>query len=118
MIAEEHDAGKHKPDTAKRPNGGAEGLFLAAVHAVCVCLRDQAGQCHRKPRRGNGKEDVIYIVCGNKNPISVIAENIAERDLVDHAECFHDQHADRQDRRTVHKVLFLFRRRLHFIPPR
>ena len=99
---------EHKADDGKRPARNAEGLFLLTGAAVCVRLRDKARQRHRQTGGRQREKDVVYIVGAEEHGISLVAENIAERDLIDEAQQLHDDDADSEDGGAMHIVLSFY----------
>ena len=101
----EEDEGKQHADHRKGAERDPEGLFLLADSAVGVSLRHQARERNGKTRRRKREKDVVDAVRAHKHRVALVAENVAEGNLVYGAEHLHDDHADSEDRRTVHIVL-------------
>ena len=105
MGEAEHDKCEDKADHRESDQRHAEGLLLLLCPAVCVRLGNQPRQSYRQARGRQREEDVIDAVGAHEHGVTLVPEDIAQGDLVEEAEDLHDDHADRQDRRTVHVVL-------------
>ena len=102
---EKHDGGKDQADDREGGQRHPEGLFLLFYPAVGIRLRHQARQSHGQTRGGQGEENVIDAVGTHKHGIALVPENVAQRNLVEEAQDFHDDHAHGQNGRAVQIVL-------------
>ena len=102
---QEHDQPEDQADDGKRQPRDTEDLARLHGPAERVRLADHARERDRHARRGHGEKDIINIVGNGKISIPLVAENVAERDLIDRAEDLDDHNAGRYDGRAVEIVL-------------
>ena len=105
LITEEHDERENHADCRKRHYCRSEGLFLEGIFTAGIRFRNQSGKCNRQSSRGEREENIVYIIRCEENAVTVVSQNIAQRNLVDRAEQLHDHNTDGKDCRTVHEVL-------------
>ena len=78
------------------------GLIQPTLRAaLCHELGNGKGQT----RRGEGQKKTINIVGGGEMTHTLIAENVAEGDLVDGADDFHEDAGNRQNRCAAKEIL-------------
>ena len=102
---QEHDQAEQQAENGKRQPGHAEDLARLHGAAERVRLADHARERDRHTRRGHVEKDIINIIGNGEIAVSLVAENIAERDLIDRAEDLDDHNASRHHGRAVEIVL-------------
>lgn len=102
---QEHDQPEQNAEDRKRQPCNAEDLARLHGTAERVRLADHARERDRHARRSHREKNVIDIVSDGKVSIPLVAEDIAERDLVDRAEDLGDHHAGGHNGRAVEIVL-------------
>ena len=105
LAAAEQRVAEQQAENGKRQPGHAEDLARLHGAAERVRLADHARERDRHTRRGHVKKDIINIIGNGEIAVSLVAENIAERDLIDRAEDLDDHNAGRYDGRAVEIVL-------------
>ena len=99
---QEHYQREHQPYHEEGAQCHAEGLFLLLCPAICVRLRHKARQRHGQTGRRQSEEDEIYAVGTREHRVPLVAEDVAERDLIYKAQQLHYYHADGKDRRAAY----------------
>mgnify|MGYP000617595306 CR=1 FL=1 len=102
---QEHDQPEQNAEDCKRQPCNAEDLARLHGTAERVRLADHARERDRHARRGHGEKHVVDIVSDGKVSVSLVAEDVSERDLIDRAEDLDDHHTGRHDGRAVEIVL-------------
>ena len=97
VCLREHQHGADQTQQKEQPDGGGKDLALLIFQPLCVSLTGHAGDGKRKPRCGEGQQEVVNFIRGVKISFSRSAQNIGERDLVGRADELDDDHSRRQN---------------------
>ena len=89
------------------PQCDREGAAHLHLPALRVSLADHPRERHRQSGSRQHQKHAVDIVGRDKQAVSVVTEQVSDRDLVDRAEDLHYNNTGGKYRRTVQIVLFL-----------
>ncbi len=106
---EVHDQAAQQPQNGEHAERRVEGAAHLHGPAQRVCLADHTAERHGQTRGGQREKHVIDIVGHHEVRVTLVAEDVPERDLVDRAEDLRDDHAHSEDGGAVQVVLLALR---------
>ena len=90
-----------------RKTQGTDQNLVGIFHFSCILpLCYQPGYSKRKAERRNHQDNSINLICGRIITVSVIPQNVSERNTVDHTDCFCDKGGDYKNRPLCQKICF------------
>ena len=103
--AEEHEQRQHQAQGEEQPDGGAEQLPLLILPAQGVGLAGQLGDGQGQAGGGDGQQQVIDVVRHREVGLALVADDVAQGDLIHRADELHDDHGGGQNRGAAQERL-------------